>query len=146
MGISWQGDNLTVSMQKAGKALEGKIKKDAYDILPTMMDMGIAEMQYKIEHVKSAIVGKDDRVDTGSMFLDVTGTTVKEEKKGVYSIEYGWPFGVQPYYLVQEHGGYTDEVYMWRGEEGYISPMHALFGAHIYTSQEFIREAIRRWG
>ena len=80
MGISWQGDNLTVSMQKAGKALEGKIKKDAYDILPTMMDMGIAEMQYKIEHVKSAIVGKDDRVDTGSMFLDVTGTTVKEEK------------------------------------------------------------------
>lgn len=147
MGISWQGDNLTITMQKAGKALEDKIKADAHDMLPRFAEMGKEQMQHKIWNTPSAIISKDNRFWSGQMHNDISTTPVTSPKPNVYEIDFGWPpFGTPGYFMMQDHGGWTDEVFLWNYQWGYISPMHSLLEAHLYTSQEFIREAIRRWG
>lgn len=142
MGIEWTGDTLHV----VAKRLADRTLKDAqnffYAAFEELSAEGVAYMQDIISNTPSSISpGKPDRIDTGVMIASVqlSGSVVAGD--GEVLSEFGWLSMVEPYFAVQEHGGYAPDL---KAGPKVISPMHALTGAYL-NAKAGLEEKVRAW-
>ena len=91
-------------------------------------------MREFIESVPSSIVmGKPDRVYSGSMRDDVKSKEYYPTGKNSWAVEAGWVDDLEHYYLTQEFGGMSSGLLLGDRE---ISPMHMLTAGRIYMEIE----------
>ena len=134
-GMVWKGgvtltQKIESTQRKAIKTIIGKI-------LITMDGVAVDTAKYMrefIESVPSSIVmGKPDRVDTGSMRDDVKSKEYYPTGKNSWAVEAGWVDDLEHYYLTQEFGGMSSGLLLGDRE---ISPMHMLTAGRIYMEIE----------
>lgn len=134
-GMVWKGgvtltQKIESTQRKAIKTIIGKI-------LITMDGVAVDTAKYMrefIESVPSSIVmGKPDRVDTGSMRDDVKSKEYYPTGKNSWAVEAGWVDDLEHYYLTQEFGGMSSGLFL--GDRK-ISPMHMLTAGRIYMELE----------
>ena len=118
------------TQRKAIKTIIGKI-------LITMDGVAVDTAKYMrefIESVPSSIVmGKPDRVYSGSMRDDVKSKEYYPTGKNSWAVEAGWVDDLEHYYLTQEFGGMSSGLFLGDRE---ISPMHMLTAGRIYMELE----------
>ena len=91
-------------------------------------------MREFIESVPSSIVmGKPDRVYSGSMRDDVKSKEYYPTGKNSWAVEAGWVDDLEHYYLTQEFGGMSSGLLLGDRE---ISPMHMLTAGRIFLEFE----------
>ena len=131
----WKGgvtltQKIESTQRKAIKTIIGKI-------LITMDGVAVDTAKYMrefIESVPSSIVmGKPDRVYSGSMRDDVKSKEYYPTGKNSWAVEAGWVDDLEHYYLTQEHGGMSSGLFLGDRE---ISPMHMLTAGRIYMEIE----------
>ena len=143
-GMVWKGgvtltQKIESTQRKAIKTIIGKI-------LITMDGVSVDTAKYMrefIESVPSSIVmGKPDRVYSGSMRDDVTSKEYYPTGKNSWAVEAGWVDDLRDYYMTQEHGGMSSGLFLGDRE---ISPMHMLTAGRIYMELELYKglKAIR---
>ena len=131
----WKGgvtltQKIESTQRKAIKTIIGKI-------LITMDGVAVDTAKYMrefIESVPSSIVmGKPDRVYSGSMRDDVKSKEYYPTGKNSWAVEAGWVDDLEHYYLTQEFGGMSSGLFLGDRE---ISPMHMLTAGRIYMEIE----------
>ena len=131
----WKGgvtltQKIESTQRKAIKTIIGKI-------LITMDGVAVDTAKYMrefIESVPSSIVmGKPDRVYSGSMRDDVKSKEYYPTGKNSWAVEAGWVDDLEHYYLTQEFGGMSSGLLLGDRE---ISPMHMLTAGRIYMEIE----------
>lgn len=143
-GVVWKGgvtltQKIESTQRKAIKTIIGKI-------LITMDGVAVDTAKYMrefIESVPSSIVmGKPDRVYSGSMRDDVKSKEYYPTGKNSWAVEAGWVDDLEHYYLTQEFGGMSSGLFL--GDRK-ISPMHMLTAGRIYMELELYKglKAIR---
>ena len=143
-GMVWKGgvtltQKIESTQRKAIKTIIGKI-------LITMDGVAVDTAKYMrefIESVPSSIVmGKPDRVYSGSMRDDVKSKEYYPTGKNSWAVEAGWVDDLEHYYLTQEFGGMSSGLFLGDRE---ISPMHMLTAGRIYMELELYKglKAIR---
>ena len=134
-GMVWKGgvtltQKIESTQRKAIKTIIGKI-------LITMDGVAVDTAKYMrefIESVPSSIVmGKPDRVYSGSMRDDVKSKEYYPTGKNSWAVEAGWVDDLEHYYLTQEFGGMSSGLFL--GDRK-ISPMHMLTAGRIYMELE----------
>lgn len=134
-GMVWKGgvtltQKIESTQRKAIKTIIGKI-------LITMDGVAVDTAKYMrefIESVPSSIVmGKPDRVYSGSMRDDVKSKEYYPTGKNSWAVEAGWVDDLEHYYLTQEFGGMSSGLFLGDRE---ISPMHMLTAGMIYMEIE----------
>ena len=134
-GMVWKGgvtltQKIESTQRKAIKTIIGKI-------LITMDGVAVDTAKYMrefIESVPSSIVmGKPDRVYSGSMRDDVKSKEYYPTGKNSWAVEAGWVDDLEHYYLTQEFGGMSSGLFLGDRE---ISPMHMLTAGRIYMEIE----------
>ena len=134
-GMVWKGgvtltQKIESTQRKAIKTIIGKI-------LITMDGVAVDTAKYMrefIESVPSSIVmGKPDRVYSGSMRDDVKSKEYYPTGKNSWAVEAGWVDDLEHYYLTQEFGGMSSGLFL--GDRK-ISPMHMLTAGRIYMEIE----------
>ena len=134
-GMVWKGgvtltQKIESTQRKAIKTIIGKI-------LITMDGVAVDTAKYMrefIESVPSSIVmGKPDRVYSGSMRDDVKSKEYYPTGKNSWAVEAGWVDDLEHYYLTQEFGGMSSGLLLGDRE---ISPMHMLTAGRIYMELE----------
>ena len=134
-GMVWKGgvtltQKIESTQRKAIKTIIGKI-------LITMDGVAVDTAKYMrefIESVPSSIVmGKPDRVYSGSMRDDVKSKEYYPTGKNSWAVEAGWVDDLEHYYLTQEFGGMSSGLLLGDRE---ISPMHMLTAGRIYMEIE----------
>ena len=134
-GMVWKGgvtltQKIESTQRKAIKTIIGKI-------LITMDGVSVDTAKYMrefIESVPSSIVmGKPDRVYSGSMRDDVKSKEYYPTGKNSWAVEAGWVDDLEHYYLTQEFGGMSSGLFL--GDRK-ISPMHMLTAGRIYMEIE----------
>ena len=134
-GMVWKGgvtltQKIESTQRKAIKTIIGKI-------LITMDGVAVDTAKYMrefIESVPSSIVmGKPDRVYSGSMRDDVKSKEYYPTGKNSWAVEAGWVDDLEHYYLTQEFGGMSSGLFLGDRE---ISPMHMLTAGRIYMELE----------
>ena len=143
-GMVWKGgvtltQKIESTQRKAIKTIIGKI-------LITMDGVAVDTAKYMREFIESVpssiIMGKPDRVDTGSMRDDVKSKEYYPTGKNSWAVEAGWVDDLEHYYLTQEFGGMSSGLLLGDRE---ISPMHMLTAGRIYMELELYKglKAIR---
>ena len=143
-GMVWKGgvtltQKIESTQRKAIKTIIGKI-------LIIMDGVSVDTAKYMrefIESVPSSIVmGKPDRVYSGSMRDDVKSKEYYPTGKNSWAVEAGWVDDLEHYYLTQEFGGMSSGLFLGDRE---ISPMHMLTAGRIYMELELYKglKAIR---
>ena len=143
-GMVWKGgvtltQKIESTQRKAIKTIIGKV-------LITMDGVSVDTAKYMrefIESVPSSIVmGKPDRVYSGSMRDDVKSKEYYPTGKNSWAVEAGWVDDLEHYYLTQEFGGMSSGLFLGDRE---ISPMHMLTAGRIYMELELYKglKAIR---
>ena len=134
-GMVWKGgvtltQKIESTQRKAIKTIIGKI-------LITMDGVAVDTAKYMREFIESVpssiIMGKPDRVDTGSMRDDVKSKEYYPTGKNSWAVEAGWVDDLEHYYLTQEFGGMSSGLFLGDRE---ISPMHMLTAGRIYMEIE----------
>ena len=134
-GMVWKGgvtltQKIESTQRKAIKTIIGKI-------LITMDGVAVDTAKYMREFIESVpssiIMGKPDRVDTGSMRDDVKSKEYYPTGKNSWAVEAGWVDDLEHYYLTQEFGGMSSGLLLGDRE---ISPMHMLTAGRIYMEIE----------
>ena len=134
-GMVWKGgvtltQKIESTQRKAIKTIIGKI-------LITMDGVAVDTAKYMrefIESVPSSIVmGKPDRVYSGSMRDDVKSKEYYPTGKNSWAVEAGWVDDLEHYYLTQEFGGMSSGLFL--GDRK-ISPMHMLTAGRIFLEFE----------
>lgn len=128
-GMRWYGDGLPgLEANLAGRGTGGR--EIIKTILGDIADEAVTRMRKTVMTTPSALSpGKGNRYWSGDMYhnivrgeVEVTGTKV--------SVEFGWPFGYEDYFLYQDWG--VDP----KGKRPPIPPMHALLGTFIWAREE----------
>lgn len=128
-GMRWYGDGLPgLEAKLAGRGAGGR--EIVKTILGDVADEAVARMRKTVMTTPSALSpGKSNRYWSGDMYhnivrgeVEVTGTKI--------SVEFGWPFGYEDYFLYQDWG--VDP----KGKRPNISPMHALLDTFIWAREE----------
>ena len=143
-GMVWKGgvtltQKIESTQRKAIKTIIGKI-------LIIMDGVSVDTAKYMREFIESVpssiIMGKPDRVDTGSMRDDVKSKEYYPTGKNSWAVEAGWVDDLEHYYLTQEFGGMSSGLLLGDRE---ISPMHMLTAGRIYMELELYKglKAIR---
>lgn len=143
-GMVWKGgvtltQKIESTQRKAIKTIIGKI-------LIIMDGVSVDTAKYMREFIESVpssiIMGKPDRVDTGSMRDDVKSKEYYPTGKNSWAVEAGWVDDLEHYYLTQEFGGMSSGLFLGDRE---ISPMHMLTAGRIYMELELYKglKAIR---
>ena len=118
------------TQRKAIKTIIGKI-------LITMDGVAVDTAKYMREFIESVpssiIMGKPDRVYSGSMRDDVKSKEYYPTGKNSWAVEAGWVDDLEHYYLTQEFGGMSSGLLLGDRE---ISPMHMLTAGRIYMEIE----------
>ena len=134
-GMVWKG-GVTLT-QKIESTQRKAIKTIIGRILITMDGVAVDTAKYMrefIESVPSSIVmGKPDRVYSGSMRDDVKSKEYYPTGKNSWAVEAGWVDDLEHYYLTQEFGGMSSGLLLGDRE---ISPMHMLTAGRIYMEIE----------
>ena len=134
-GMVWKG-GVTLT-QKIESTQRKAIKTIIGRILITMDGVAVDTAKYMrefIESVPSSIVmGKPDRVYSGSMRDDVKSKEYYPTGKNSWAVEAGWVDDLEHYYLTQEFGGMSSGLLLGDRE---ISPMHMLTAGRIYMELE----------
>ena len=134
-GMVWKGgvtltQKIESTQRKAIKTIIGKI-------LIIMDGVSVDTAKYMREFIESVpssiIMGKPDRVDTGSMRDDVKSKEYYPTGKNSWAVEAGWVDDLEHYYLTQEFGGMSSGLLLGDRE---ISPMHMLTAGRIYMEIE----------
>ena len=134
-GMVWKG-GVTLT-QKIESTQRKAIKTIIGRILIIMDGVSVDTAKYMrefIESVPSSIVmGKPDRVYSGSMRDDVKSKEYYPTGKNSWAVEAGWVDDLEHYYLTQEFGGMSSGLFL--GDRK-ISPMHMLTAGRIYMEIE----------
>ena len=134
-GMVWKG-GVTLT-QKIESTQRKAIKTIIGRILIIMDGVSVDTAKYMrefIESVPSSIVmGKPDRVYSGSMRDDVKSKEYYPTGKNSWAVEAGWVDDLEHYYLTQEFGGMSSGLLLGDRE---ISPMHMLTAGRIYMELE----------
>ena len=134
-GMVWKG-GVTLT-QKIESTQRKAIKTIIGRILIIMDGVSVDTAKYMrefIESVPSSIVmGKPDRVYSGSMRDDVKSKEYYPTGKNSWAVEAGWVDDLEHYYLTQEFGGMSSGLLLGDRE---ISPMHMLTAGRIYMEIE----------
>ena len=134
-GMVWKG-GVTLT-QKIESTQRKAIKTIIGRILIIMDGVSVDTAKYMrefIESVPSSIVmGKPDRVYSGSMRDDVKSKEYYPTGKNSWAVEAGWVDDLEHYYLTQEFGGMSSGLFLGDRE---ISPMHMLTAGRIYMEIE----------
>ena len=134
-GMVWKGgvtltQKIESTQRKAIKTIIGKI-------LIIMDGVSVDTAKYMREFIESVpssiIMGKPDRVDSGSMRDDVKSKEYYPTGKNSWAVEAGWVDDLEHYYLTQEFGGMSSGLLLGDRE---ISPMHMLTAGRIYMEIE----------
>ena len=134
-GMVWKGgvtltQKIESTQRKAIKTIIGKI-------LITMDGVAVDTAKYMREFIESVpssiIMGKPDRVYSGSMRDDVKSKEYYPTGKNSWAVEAGWVDDLEHYYLTQEFGGMSSGLFL--GDRK-ISPMHMLTAGRIYMEIE----------
>ena len=134
-GMVWKG-GVTLT-QKIESTQRKAIKTIIGRILIIMDGVSVDTAKYMrefIESVPSSIVmGKPDRVYSGSMRDDVKSKEYYPTGKNSWAVEAGWVDDLEHYYLTQEFGGMSSGLLLGDRE---ISPMHMLTAGRIFLEFE----------
>lgn len=142
MAIEWIGDELHVLVQKTADRTLKKAQKFFGDVFVDLSQEAMEYMQQVIATTPSSInLTKDNRIYTGVMIDAVQFSGVFFDGFNAES-EVGW-LRMQPYFLIQEHGGIATDLKYRKGPIT-VSPMHALTGAFLHMRAD-LEKKVREW-